>query len=486
MKILFASAEVAPFAKVGGLADVAGSLPKAIDNLKQDICVMMPAYGSIDYENYDIIDVEDSNIVLELGNRQIPVSLKQGVLPDSEVIIYFIDNEQYFSSINEVYPKDCDHTFEQERFVVFSKAVLEFAKLIDFKPEVIHCNDWHTASIPVFLKTQYKNDSFYKQTSTIFSIHNLAYQGRTHYGILKFANLTTYDVFNIDGLEFNGGVNWMKGAICYSDLVNTVSDTYVKEIQTPEYGEELEGLLKHVDNKLSGVLNGIDYSVWNPETDKKLAKTYSIRNLKGKDKCKKVLQKEYALPVNSEVPLIGLVSRLVDQKGLDLIAGIADELKKMNLQFVVLGSGDERYENLFKELSENTENIKAAIGYNAQLAERIYAGCDMFLMPSRFEPCGLGQLISLKYGTIPIVRKTGGLADTVLDYDCQASGDEQPNGFVFEDYDAQELLKTIERATYIYKDVEEWDNLVKSAMSYDYSWNNSAVKYLELYIKAGL
>jgi starch synthase len=268
----------------------------------------------------------------------------------------------------------------------------------------------------------------------------------------------------------------MKGAIVYADKVNTVSENYAAEIQTPEYGEGLDGLLRSKSYKLSGILNGLDYSVWNPETNANIVANYSFKKLSGKKECKKALQKEYGLKTSKDIPLIGLVSRLVDQKGLDLLAEISGELTKMDLQFIVLGTGDWYYENLFKELTAKSNNIRATIGFDSKLAERIYSGCDMFLMPSRFEPCGLGQLISLRYGTIPIVRKTGGLADTVFEY-TQDSG----NGFVFEQYSSSELLNAMKRALDAYKNKKEWTKLVKRAMKMDFSSQNSANKYISFY-----
>ena len=481
MKILFTAAEVAPFAKVGGLADVAGSLPKFLKKLGNDIRVILPLYGSINQAKYNLEDVSNSEINIKFGHREFTVSLKQGKIPDSDVTVYFIVNNTYFGSHSEIYPDKAHERFEQERFLVFGLSTLELMKKIDFKPDIIHCNDWHTANIPVYLKTNYRNCEFYKNTSTVYSIHNLAYQGKFGFEILEFGNIIDNGVYGSEGLEYFDKINWMKGGIIYSDQVNTVSPTYAEEIQSPEYGEGLDGLLRSNNYKLTGILNGIDYDVWNPKTDPVLPQNYSVVDLSGKNKCKIELQKELGLKQNPVTPLIGLISRLVDQKGLDLIAGIAENIKNMDLQLAVLGTGQEKYELLFKDLTTTSDNIKAVIGFNGNLAKKIYAGCDMFLMPSRFEPCGLGQLIALKYGTIPIVRKTGGLADTVIDYNLD---EKNGNGFVFEDYDSCVLFNAISRALNAYKNEQEWAHITNRAMRFDFSWEKSADKYVDLYKKA--
>jgi len=481
VKILFTAAEAAPYAKVGGLADVAGSLPKFIKKSGNDIRVIMPLYGSIDQKKYNLQDVPNSEMDIQFGHRSLTVSLKQGKLPDSDVIIYFVVNNTYFGSHSEVYPSKAHERFEQERFIVFGMATLELMKRIHFKPDVIHCNDWHTANIPVYIKTNYRDCDFYRGTSTVYSIHNLAYQGRFGFEILEFANIIDNWVFGSEGLEYYGKLNWMKGGITYSDQINTVSHTYAKEIQTPQYGEGLDGLLLTNSHKLRGILNGIDYDEWNPKTDPVIPKNYSVIDLSGKAKCKSELQKELGLKQAPDTPLIGLISRLVDQKGLDLIAGIAHDLKSMKIQLAVLGTGQEKYEMMFKDLTAISGNIKAVIGFDSKLAKRIYAGCDMFLMPSRFEPCGLGQLIALKYGNIPIARKTGGLADTVIDYDMD---NKNGNGFVFDAYDSYILYSAISRAVETYKNKKEWTHIINRAMQCDFSWEKSAKEYIDLYKKA--
>jgi len=479
LKILFAAAEVAPFAKIGGLGDVAGSLPKAISEAGHDIRVILPLYGCIDQKKYNLKNIFNSEINLNFGGKEVTVSLKEGKISDSDVIVYFIENNEYFGSHKEIYPKKTYARFDHERFIVFGLASLELAKKINFRSDIIHCNDWHAANIPVYLKTKIHN-AFYKDTAVVYSIHNLAYQGKYSKDILKFANLDINKLFRPDSLEFHDDINWMKGGIVYSDEINTVSENYAAEIQTPEYGEGLDGLLRANKYKLTGILNGIDYNVWNPETDPVIAANYSIKDLSGKNICKKALQNEFGLE-QSEKPVISIVSRLVDQKGLDLIFSVAEELKNMELQFIVLGTGEEKYERFFENLNKNSENIRSLIGFDAKLARKIYAGSDMFLMPSKFEPCGLGQLISLRYGTIPVVRKTGGLADTVIDYNGNKTSG---NGFVFENYDSEHLINAIKRALEVFSNKEDRKKLIHNAMQNDFSWKKSADKYLSLYKKA--
>jgi len=483
MKILFVAAEVAPFAKVGGLADVAGSLPKALSKLGNDIRVVLPCYGSINKQKYHLEDVFNTEIELNVGVKKVLVSLKQSRLPNSDVIVYFIDNNEYFGSHSEIYPQKKHAEFEQERFIVFGLATLKLMQKIGFKPDIIHCNDWHTANIPVQLKTKPEEFSYFSESAIIFSIHNLAYQGLFNKDILSFANLDVSALYNPEYLEFYGDINWMKGGIIFADRINTVSKKYAEEIQTKEYGEKLDGLLIANNNKLSGILNGLDTEEWNPKTDSAIPANYSQEDLTGKKVCKKALQKEFGLKQLLSVPLFGVVSRLVDQKGLDLLSAISQDLKDMNIQLVVLGTGQEKYEIMFKDLSIITSNIKAVIGFDTKLAKRIYASCDMFLMPSKFEPCGLGQMISLRYGTIPIVRNTGGLSDTIIDYNTNKKSG---NGFVFEDYSADKLLDAITRAANAFKNKKTWNQLITRAMTFNVSWDKSAQEYLNLYKNAKL
>ncbi|MDD3594508.1 MAG: glycogen synthase [Candidatus Gastranaerophilales bacterium] len=478
MNILFVSAEVSPFAKVGGLADVAGSLPKYIKNLGHEIKVVMPAYGCIDYQKYGIEYVNFPPLTVQMGSSDIGFGVMKGKLPNSDVEIYFLANDGYFGNFNYIYPQWVSNRFEHERYAVFSKAVLEFTMLMDFKADIIHCNDWHTATIPMHLKESFKYSGFHGGMKSIFTIHNLAYQGRYSKDIVDFIGFPADWAWRFDMLECCKEVNMMKGALKFADKITTVSPTYAFEIQRGEYGEGLEQVLYDEKYKTCGILNGIDYNEWNPATDKKIFANYSKDDLSGKLKCKLELQKKYGLEVNESIPLIGIVSRLVNQKGLDLIAAIAHEFKQMNAQMIVLGSGEGWYEDMFRHLGLNSRNIRDFIGYNATEAEYIYSGADMFLMPSRFEPCGISQLIAMAFGTVPIVRETGGLVDTVQNYNNET---QEGTGFKFWNYDANGLLDTIKWACDVFKDKKAWQELVRRDMEQDFSWNLSAQKYIWLY-----
>jgi len=478
MKILFVSAEVSPFAKVGGLADVAGSLPKEIKKMGHDIKVVMPLYGCIDRQKYNIEFIDFPQIVVQMGCNDIGLGVAKGYLPNSDVEVYFLANDGYFGNFGWVYPQWVSNRFEQERYAVFSKAALEFSRLLNFSPDIIHCNDWHTATIPLHIRHNFKFCPGLSGAKTVFTIHNLAYQGRYSKDILDFIGFPPDWAWRYDMLECYGEVNLMKGAIKKADKVTTVSPTYADEIMRSEYGEGLDEVLRDNSFKVCGILNGIDYSLYNPQTSTKIVQNYSKTNLKGKAVCKAELQKKYNLEVNEDIPLFGIVSRLVDQKGLDLVAAIAHEFKQMRAQLIVLGSGEGWYENMFRNLSLNSNNMRDYIGYSATEADLIYSGIDSFLMPSRFEPCGISQLIAMAYGALPVVRETGGLVDTVQNYNPQTG---EGTGFKFWNYDANGFLNTIRWAMDTYKDKKAWNKLVKNAMSQDFSWKASAQKYIWLY-----
>lgn len=478
MKILYATFELSPFTKVGGLADVMGSLPKYIEDNNTEIAIFTPLIGSIDTAKYNIQEIENSRLSLNFGYAQYVFTLKMCKLPSTNINVFFIDNPKFFSCFNCVYPNGIDSWYEQERFITFSKAVLEYARLLNFKPDIIHCNDWHTSMIPIWLKTSYKNDEFYKNTKTVFSIHNLAYQGKYFPEILDFAGINKEEVFHPFGLEHYGCLIWMKGAINYADKVIAVSPKYAQEILTYEYGEGLDWTLRNNQHKLIGILNGIDYTEFDPKTDKLINYNYSSENLSNKEQCKKEITKHFWLEYRKDRPLVAMISRLVEQKGIDLLKAVENELINLPIDIIVLGTGEKRYEDFFTWISYNSKNVRARIEYCAELCNKIYAGADMFLMPSRFEPCGLSQLIAMKYGTIPIVRATGGLDNTVI-----AHPNEKADGFKFYNYNAQEMLNTINYAINVYKDKKEWNNLVKNAMSADFSWGKSAEKYKEVYKK---
>ncbi|MDR1167869.1 MAG: glycogen synthase [Heliobacteriaceae bacterium] len=476
MKILFASAETAPFSKAGGLADVAGSLPKYLEKPETEIAVFTPLHGSIDADKYGIKELENSELWLTFGGRGHKFRLFMCKLPDTDINVFFVHNDWYYTAFKEIYPKWLDTAYEHERYIAFSLAVLEYAKLLNFRADIIHANDWHTAMIPVYLKSNYRLDEFWQNTKTVFEIHNLAYQGVWFEDVLDFANMHKDIVYNEHGVEHYGKVNWMKGAINYSDKVVTVSPSYAREILTGEYGEGMDYTLRMNQHKLTGILNGIDYDVFNPAKDKTLAANYTAKTLGKKEKNKQKLCEIFGLKYNPERPVYTMVSRLVSQKGLDLIRAAQNDLMNADADFVFLGTGDKDYENLLIWLSNNSANIRALIGYKADLANIIYAGADFFLMPSAFEPCGLSQMIAMRYGTLPVVRETGGLADSVIGYPLDNS-----TGFKFWGYDAGAMLGAIRTAAEVYKDKYTLNAMRGSAMKADFSWKKSARKYMELY-----
>ncbi len=473
MKIAFVSFEVYPLAKVGGLADVAGSLPKALKKKGVDVSIFMP-YHKVVRENIKKFNLEVKKVLddfdLGIGTDQ-KASIYRTNLPETDIPIYLVSNDYYFSSENIYGSPDGG-----QQAIFFTKAVIDSIKKLNMQFDVIHSNDWQTGLLPVYLKTVYRDDPYFSNLSTVYTIHNLGYQGIFDKSYMDFAKLPEY-VFNMDGIEFYGKINFMKGGILFSDIINTVSPTYAEEIKTQEYGEKLEGVLQLRKDVLYGVLNGIDYVENDPETDKRIPYNYSVNSLDGKKKNKASLQEELGLKVGN-APLIGLVSRLFDQKGLDLV----DEIMKYviascDVNFVLLGTGEPKYENAFLNLAkEFPQKVAVKIGFDVNLAQRIYASSDFFLMPSRYEPCGLGQMYSLRYGTIPIVRYTGGLADTVSEFDGKSG-----NGFGFKNYDSSYLLKAILKALYYYHQDDYMSMLIKNAMSMDLSWERSALEYIKLY-----
>ncbi len=468
MNILFAASEAAPFAKVGGLGDVVGSLPAALRALGHDARLIMPKYRVIPEKwtrSFEFI----TNFTVLIGSAYKYVGLFRCV--HRGVTVYFLDNEEYFGG--DVYGYDGDG--EAERTVFLCRAVCEALPHTGFAPELIHVNDWQTALIPVLLRRQYPALS----VKTLLTIHNLRYQGL--FGISQLRALTGLpdDAFTIDGLEFYGGANLLKGGILYADKVNTVSPHYAAETLTPEYGERLEGVLRSRGADYSGILNGIDYDLFNPRLDKHIAAPYGSRDLSGKTVCKRALAAELSL--DPDKMLMTVVSRLVDQKGLDILAECAESLlQDGRCALIVLGTGEPRYEALFAGLAERyPAAARALIRYDAELAQRLYAGSDLLLVPSRFEPCGLTQLIAMKYGTLPLVRETGGLYDSVRPYNEQ---DGSGYGFTFAPYAAHDLEYTVRRAvSFYFDDPALWQTLVKRAMRQDFSWKRSAALYAALY-----
>lgn len=481
LKILFASSEVVPFAKTGGLADVSGSLPKALavtghDNMGNDVRIVMPRYQHIEACYYK------TDFPVPFLNRFETAIIRESAIEShfqekrKTIPVYLVDNYHYFYR-DRMYMFDD----EAERFAFFCRAVLEMLPRLDWQPDVIHCNDWQCGPIPLFLKTHYRQNPFYNRIATVFTIHNLQYQGNFSREALKILGLGE-EFFHPEKIEFFGSVSFMKAGILYADLINTVSRTYAEEIKHPETGERMDGILRKRSGDIYGILNGINYHEFNPGTDQRIHRNYDRFSIANKKENKFALQKTIGLPV-SDVPVVGLISRLVDQKGIDLVSEIIDDMMSEDLQFVVLGSGEKYYEDMFKNIKTcYPEKVGLYIGFNAVLAQRIYAGADMFMMPSRFEPCGLGQMISLRYGTIPVVRFTGGLADTVSEYNA-ATG--TGNGFGFSEYSGTELLKALRRALHLFREQpEQWNKLVRNAMEQDFSWTRSGVEYLQLYQEA--
>lgn len=475
MRILLVSSEVAPFAKTGGLADVAGSLPKALSLQGNDVRVMMPRYKSIsDYST--VLDFP-----VPMGNRKETCIVRESRIEaknahgTKEVPVYFLDNYQYFDRERLYAFHD-----EGERFTFFQLAALRAAERLGFVPDVVHCNDWQTGFIPLLVRLRVQSDVRWNSVATCFTIHNLRYQGRFPKDILGLLGVGQ-EYFHPEGFEFYGDVNFMKAGIVYADVVNTVSETYSREIQTPEFGEGLDGVMRKRGKDLYGIVNGINYHEFNPETDPRITATFSSRNIERKSDNKYALQRELGLPV-SDVPLVGVVARLVDQKGLDILLQATPRILGEKCQLVLLGTGDKHYEDAFANLAKKcADQVRAVIGFNGVLAQKIYAASDLFLMPSRFEPCGLGQLIAMRYGSIPVVRRTGGLADTVMDFDA---GTGSGNGFVFSEYTAHALSDAVIRAIRTYRDQDKWRNLVIHAMERDFSWNRQAALYTELYMEA--
>lgn len=459
MRIVFCASEVVPFAKTGGLADVVGALPLALEELAQEVIIVMPRYKAIQDSKFSIARLSEDISYSKTGKN---------------IKVYFIENEGYFNRDNLYMDKNGDYPDNLDRFSYYGRRTLELLRQIKFKPDVIHVHDWQASFIPIYLKTTYANDPFYQGTKTVLTIHNIGYQGLFPKGEFPKLGLDG-SLFDMEKLEFYGKVNILKGGMVFSDIINTVSPTYSKEIQTKEFGFGLEGVLRKRQESLFGILNGLDYSIWNPETDKFIAAPFSAENTEDKLQDKTDLQKTCNLPLYKNKPLFGIVSRLAEQKGFDILSAALGAICKLDLQLVILGTGDLKYHVLLSDIVKKYPRvISLHLKFDDILAHKIYAGSDIFLMPSKYEPCGLGQMISLRYGTIPLVFKTGGLADTV----------NKENGFVFERYKNEDLLKTIKDAVAAFKDNEKWARLIQKAMRCNFSWKESARQYLKLYERA--
>ncbi len=471
MKVLFAASEAVPFIKTGGLADVAGSLPPALKGHRVDIRVVMPLYSSIK-EEYKSEMTKIAEFDVDLGWRRQYVGVHS--LTHNGVVHYFLDNEFYFKR-HGLY----GYYDDGERFTWFAKAATLLGKHVDFKPDVIHSNDWHSALINLYVKDFALGDDWFHDIKTVYTIHNLKYQGTFNPVMLGEIMGVSQDYFHEDGLKFFDSVNFLKAGIVYSDAITTVSESYADEMKHPYFGEYMDGIIRKHEHKLSGILNGIDYNEYNPGKDPHIAVNYDLRSVKRKKENKTALQEKFGLPVDKDKPMIAMVSRLVDMKGLDLVAHIFDELLSDDLQFVVLGTGDKKYEDMFRYFQDKyPDKVSARIYFNESEAHEIYASADMFLMPSKFEPCGISQMISLRYGTVPIVREVGGLKDTVINFD-KATG--EGNGFTFENYNAHDMLFKIREALETYQDNDVWREIIKNGMKSKNDWSESSKKYKSLY-----
>lgn len=472
MKILYVTGEVAPFSKTGGLGDVAYALPKALVKQGVDIRVVSPYYTSIP-EEYKSKMQEQLFFYIHVGQKHQYVGVKTLVLDN--VTYYFIDNLDYFDRAALYGEWD-----DGERFGFFSMAVIEMMEKVRFIPDIIHVNDWHTAMIPALLVDKYHWIQDYRHIRKVLTIHNLRFQGVFDPVVLNSIFNTTYALYTEDGAKYYDAINYLKAGINFSDRVTTVSPTYASEIQTVEFGEGLETALQHNHWKIHGILNGIDIEIYNPETDKFIPHHFTKENLLGKKQNKAHLQQSLGLPVNENVPVISCVSRLTDQKGFQLVEQVLEELLQQDVQVVILGTGEKRFEQAFEYFSNKyPQKCKAVIGFDVKLAQLLYAASDLFLMPSAFEPCGLSQLMALRYGTLPVVHETGGLRDTVLPYNASTG---EGTGFSFYDFDRHTLLNTLNNAIDVYyNQPEQWQQLVQQAMSADFSWYHPTKTYMAMY-----
>lgn len=472
MKILFVASEALPYSKTGGLADVVEALPKALVEMGHEVAVFLPRYRGNKSASTIV-----SSLTIPMGDALRFPALAEGA-PVAGVRYYFLHDPEYFDRDGIYGTKSGDFADNAERYAELPRAAIEFMKRV-WLPDVMHCHDWQSALVPVLLRTQYSDDPNVRSIPVVFTIHNIAYQGLFPPQTLRRIGLPER-LFTIDGLEFFGNLNYLKGGIEFADYLTTVSRRYAKEIQTPEFGANLDGVIRNRADRLVGILNGADYSTWSPEADRYIAQNYSAHNLEGKKACKKNLLEAMSLPAeNMDRPLIGIVSRFVNQKGFDLIPPVANDLMKENLAIAALGSGQPEYEDFFRALAGTfPARVGVKIGYDEQLAHKIIAGADMLLIPSRYEPCGLTQMYALRYGTVPMVRATGGLDDTVQYYDPKSG---HGTGFKFDEYEGKALLQCVRGASKTYKDAKIWRTIQANGMAKDYSWKASAAAYVTLY-----
>ena len=474
MKILFAASEAAPFAKTGGLADVAGSLPPAIASLGHEVSVVMPRYRRVDVQALKLKHV--ASFTVPLGSWKERCDVLKGTM-GKNVAVYFINKDVYYDRPELYGTAHGDYSDNAERFIFFARAIPELCSALKLRPDIIHCNDWQTGLVPLYLRELYGKTELLGKAKTVFTVHNLGYQGLFWHWDMRLTGLG-WDVFTPEGIEFWGKMNLLKAGLVSADVITTVSKTYSREIQTPEYGSGLEGVLTKRSADLHGIVNGIDYATYDPAHDRDIGHHYTAFRPAGKAACKKKLLRLITLK-DSGGPLIGLVTRLVDQKGLDILTEALPEIMSLGIGLVILGTGDALYHRLLADAAALYRGrMRVLLQYDDDLAKNIYAGCDMFLMPSRYEPCGLGQMIAQRYGTVPIVRRTGGLTDTVTDYNPRTG---RGTGFLFNDYSAEALTECLCRALEVYGNRAKWRLLMQAGMKQDFSWEHSAKEYVKLY-----
>lgn len=475
LRVLMLAAEIVPFAKVGGLADIVGALPKALQALGHDVRLVMPRYRQVDPERFRLSTVINS-LSISMGDFQVQASVRQGKI-DVDIPVYMIDAPRFFDREN-IY----GYTDDGERFILFCRAALQAVRVLNWSPDIVHCNDWHTGIVPNWTHTIYRADPFFASSATVYTIHNLAYQGIFGYRILEVAGVAANGFLYPQITELAKVVDIMGRGILFADAITTVSERYAQEILTPTFGEKLDHMLRARRDRLFGILNGIDYEEMNPATDGYIHTNFDASSLDKRVANKVALQEQAHLPVNVDIPLLAMISRLTDRKGFDLLSQIMQPLLAQDIQFVVLGVGDQHYHELFQDLAARYPNqVAIFLTFNTELAQCIYAGSDMFLMPSRFEPCGTSQMIAMRYGSIPIVRSVGGLADTITEYDPRSG---EGNGFAFTNYDPWEFFAAVVRALEFFRFKDNWRMLQQRGMAADHSWHASAARYVEVYRNA--
>ena len=460
-------------------------MPQTLSEMGHEVRIVVPKYGAVDERRFKIHEVVRlKDLQVKIGDKDVVFSLKSSFLPGQKVRvqIYFLDNQEYFGSRNSLYVDPMtghDYPDNDERFILLSHSVFQLISKLGWIPDIIHCNDWQCGLIPVYLKTIYKDEPSFQEFNTLLTIHNLAYQGTFPKTSFKKTGLPQ-ELNSSKGLEHKGKINFIKGGLLYADVINTVSETYANEIRTnDEIGSGLKNILSKRKNDLYGIVNGIDKKIWNPEKDKIIPQKYTSKDLEDKLENKKELVEKFSFKYDENVPVIGLISRLHDVKGFDLIMEAFPEMMKMKIQLILLGTGERKYHNFFEKMSAKyRDKFSCYLGFNDELAHLIEAGSDIYLMPSRYEPCGLNQMYSLVYGTVPLVRETGGLADTVVRYNSKTG---EGNGFMFKNYNAKAFLKELNLAVKVFSDKKSWQKIMKNGMKSDFSWNSSAKKYLDLY-----